>query len=273
MHADQPSRTMGVKGNRLWLIAGTGEGPALAQHFLELGWRLRISVVTTAASQPYPESPHLEMIVGALANAGALRSLLEAAEQEGDPFQWLIDASHPFAVRITLAAMEATRGRPEKLLRLERPGLETTWSIPIKHLDDLAGHLAKNERLILAIGARLLGEAVHRCRGAHLHARVLPYPQALRQAQQAGIPANRIACLHPTADGAVEQALCRHWQIDTILCRQSGGHTEALWQQVARTLSLRLLLLERPPEPDGIQRLGFKNLIERVGRPDGGSLS
>jgi precorrin-6A/cobalt-precorrin-6A reductase len=133
--------------------------------------------------------------------------------------------------------------------------------------------VAKNERLLLAIGARQLGEAVRRCPGARFHARVLPYPQALRQAQQAGLAADHLACFHPTTDGAVEQALCRQWQIDAILCRQSGGVTEALWQQVARALGLRLLLLQRPPEPEGIQRLEFQSLIERVGRPDEGSVS
>jgi precorrin-6A/cobalt-precorrin-6A reductase len=264
---------MEVKGNRLWLIAGTGEGPALAQQFLERGWRLRVSVVTLTAAQTYPESPDLEMVVGALADAGALRSRLEAAEREGDPFRWLIDASHPFAVRITPAAMAATRGRPERLLRLERPGLEAPWAIPLIHMDDLPRHVANNERLLLAIGARQLGEAVRRCPGARFHARVLPYPQALRQAQQAGLAADHLACFHPTTDGAVEQALCRQWQIEAILCRQSGGVTEALWQQVARALGLRLLLLQRPPEPEGIQRLEFQSLIERVGRPDEGSVS
>lgn len=264
---------MGLKRDRLWLIGGTGEGPALARQLLELGWRLRVSVVTPTASQSYPENPDLEMVVGALGDAGALRSLLEAAEREGDPFQWVIDASHPFAVRITPAALEATRGRPERLLRLERPGLVSPWAVPLQQIDDLSLQVAEHERLLLAIGARQLGEAVRRCRGAHLHARVLPYPQALRRAQQAGIAAERMACFHPTGDGAVEQALCRHWRIETILCRQSGGLTEAIWQGVAQTLGLRLLLLQRPPEPEGIQRVDVQGLIERVGRPDGENVS
>ena len=262
---------MDVKGNRLWLIAGTGEGPALAQQLLQRGWRLRVSVVTPTASSPYPKSPDLEMVVGALGDAGALRSRLEAAERAGDPFQWLIDASHPFAVHITPAAMEATRNRPERLLRLERPGLEAPWAIHLRHMDDLSRHTAVSGRLLLSIGARRLGEAARRCSGAHLHARVLPYPEAMRLAQQAGIPADRLACFHPTADGAVEEALCRQWQIDAILCRQSGGLTEALWQQVARRLNLKLLLLQRPSEPEGMERLEFNALLERVGRPEEGS--
>ena len=278
MHADhlrapKARGTMEVKGNRLWLIAGTGEGPALAQQFLKRGWRLRVSVVSPTASAPYPETPDLEMVVGALGDAVALRSLLEAAEREGDPFQWLIDASHPFAVRITPAVLEATRNRPERLLRLERPGLDAPWAIRVDHIDDLPRHGAEDKRLLLAIGARQLGEAVRRCPGARLHARVLPYPLALRLAQQAGIPADRLACFHPTADGAVEQALCRQWQIDAILCRQSGGLTESLWHQVARTLGLRLLLLQRPTEPEGMERLEFENLIERVGCWDEGGVS
>lgn len=259
---------MGLRKARLWLIAGTGEGPALAKRFLELGWRLRVSVVTPKASQTYPEDPNLEMAVGALANAQALRSDLQEAELAGDPFCWLIDASHPFAVRITPVVIEALRGRPEGLLRLKRPPLEAPWATLLGQVNDLSLHVQDNEHLLLAIGARHLAHAARQCGAACLHARVLPSPQAYSLACQAGLTANRIACLHPTADGVIEQALCRHWNIDTILCRQSGGLTEALWQRVAKGLDLRLLLLQRPPEPEGIQQLGFQALIEHVGRPD-----
>lgn len=256
---------MGLKGNRLWLIAGTGEGPLLARKLLELRWRVKVSVVTPTARQTYPEDPNLEMAVGALADAEALKAVLEGAEREGDPFRWLIDASHPFAIRITPMAIEATRARPEGLLRLNRPFLEGPWATPLASIHDLPLHVRGSKRILLAIGARQLATASRLTQGACLHARVLPYPLALRQAQQAGIASSRIACFHPTADGAVELALCRHWDIDTIVCRQSGGRTEALWHGASKTLGLRLLLLQRPPEPEGIHRLDFEALIKHVG--------
>jgi precorrin-6A/cobalt-precorrin-6A reductase len=254
-------------GDRLWLIAGTGEGPALARRLLVRGWRLRVSVVTASARLAYPNDPRLEVVVGALAGASAWQAALAEAERQGDPFQWLVDASHPFASLVTAAAAAAMEGRPERLVRLHRPPLPTPLATPLSHIRQMEEHLRRGDRLLLAIGARQLREALRHCGEALPHCRVLPHPQALRLALQAGVPPQRIACLHPTEDGAMERGLCEHWGITTILCRQSGGTTEALWWRISEERGLRLLSLRRPPEPSGLVRLPLEELIEHLGWP------
>ena len=278
MHAPPPhgpSRGDGVPaagqgGGRVWLIAGTGEGPPLAQHLLERGWRLRVSVVTPAAARGYPRDPALEVVVGALAGAAAWQEALEAAERQGESFRWIIDASHPFATRVTAAAAAASHHRPEGLLRLYRPILPAPGATLLGHLSQMEHHLAKNERLLLAIGARHLAAAMGHSPQARHHSRVLPHPGAIREALRSGLPPHRLACFHPSGDGAVERALCQLWGIDTILCRQSGSRAEALWLRISEELGLRLLLLARPPEPEGVVRLPLAELIARVGWPGEG---
>ncbi|MFN9545568.1 MAG: precorrin-6A/cobalt-precorrin-6A reductase [Cyanobacteriota bacterium] len=257
----------GQSRDRLWLIAGTGEGPPLAQRLLDRGWRLRVSVVTATARRSYPGDPRLEVVVGALAGAAAWRAALEEARRQGDPFTWLIDASHPFALHVTAAVAQACEGRSEGLLRLHRPLLSAPGARPLEHLRELADQLAPDERLLLAIGARQLGAAIGHTPHASHHSRVLPHPRAIRQALRAGLPSHRLACFHPSNDGAVERALCRLWRIETILCRQSGSRSEALWLRISEELGLRLLLLRRPPEPAGLVRLPLAELIARVGWP------
>jgi precorrin-6A/cobalt-precorrin-6A reductase len=254
-------------GGRVWLIAGTGEGPPLARQLLDRGWRLRVSVVTPAARRAYPSHPRLEVVAGALADAAAWQAALEAAERQGDPFQWVIDASHPFATRVTAAALTATDRRPERLLRLHRPILPANGATPLRHLSQMEAHLAKDERLLLAIGARHLAAAMGHSPQALHHSRVLPHPLAIREAMRAGLPSHRLACFHPSADGAVERALCQLWGIDTILCRQSGSRTEAFWLRIREEQGLRLLLVCRPPEPEGLVRLPVAELLDRVGWP------
>jgi precorrin-6A/cobalt-precorrin-6A reductase len=267
-----PSPTAGAPprlaaADRLWVIAGTGEGPPLARGFLDRGWRVRVSVVTAAARRSYPEDPRLEVVVGALAGAPAWRAALEEAERQGDPFRWLVDASHPFASQVTAMVIAALEGRPERLLRLHRPPLASPWATPLGQIREMEAHLGRGDRLLLAIGARHLGLALRHCAEALPHCRVLPNPGALRLALQAGIPPHRLACFHPTADGGVERALCVHWRIDTILCRQSGSATEAHWLRISEEKGLRLLTLRRPPEPEGLARLPLEELIEHVGGP------
>ena len=80
-----------------------------------------------------------------------------------------------------------------------------------------------------------------------------------------------MACLRPSAGlggasytAGIEEALVRQWGITTVLARQSGGVTEACWRDVAQRLSLTLLLLQRPAEPEGVPALGQADLLDQL---------
>jgi precorrin-6A/cobalt-precorrin-6A reductase len=253
---------------RIWLVAGTGEGPPLADWLLERGWAVRVSVVSVAAARAYPPRQGLEVMVGALS-----AEQLEA-ELAGAGFHWVIDASHPFASRIsdTLARVCARRDQP--LLRLRRPLQASGEARLLSGLAELAKEPLGGRRLLLAIGARRLAEAASHCPKAIHHARILPSPAALRQAMAAGLPAQRVACLRPSAEAsaaaAVERALCRRWRIEAVLARRSGGPSQEHWQRICAELGLRLLLLERPAEPESLTALTLAELRLRVGSGEPG---
>ena len=255
---------------RLWLIAGTGDGLRLALALLRSGWRLLVSVVSAEAALAYPASPDLERRVGAMTGTAGIRSVLDQAEQEGDPFTAVVDASHPFARQITAALAEAWEapGLPP-LLRLRRPDPSPGAGAHLRVLPDLEalGTLPLHGcHLLLAIGARQLGRAVQLSPGAVHHARLLPSATALQQGQAAGLAPERLACLRPgeAREHAVLRALLRRWRIETILCRQSGGLTEQLWRQLAAELKLELLLLARPPEPEALRQLELQPLLQAL---------
>ncbi len=263
----------------IWLIAGTGEGPPLAARLLGSGWRVRVSVVSAAASRAYAPHPRLELAVGAIGAAAggagepgaAVLAELRAAGQRGQPCRWVIDASHPFAQRISAGLATACGLQGQPLLRLWRPRQKTCGASILPDLPALAAEPLADRRLLLAIGARRLAEAMGHCPGAIPHARLLPSPGALRQAMAAGIPAERVACLRPPAEAdaaaAIEAALCRRWGIEVVLCRRSGGPSEAHWRRICQDLGLRLLLLERPPEDPRVMALTLESLLARVGPP------
>ncbi|MFM7087604.1 MAG: precorrin-6A/cobalt-precorrin-6A reductase [Cyanobium sp.] len=259
---------------RLWLIAGTGEGPPLARRLLQRGWRLRVSVVTAAAAQAYGEHPALQIRIGALGRSTgddgstALQDTLEAACRQHDPFHWVVDASHPFAVRISAALARVCQARQQPLLRLQRPLLPSGRARLLSSIGELGYCCRPGEALLLAIGARHLGEAIAACPQARHHGRVLPYPTALRQALAAGLRGDRLACLRPgTMAEPIEAALCRRWGIETVLTRQSGGESEARWHRHCQALNLRLLLLRRPEEPPGVTLLPMDALLDQLGTP------
>jgi precorrin-6A/cobalt-precorrin-6A reductase len=263
MHASAPV----ANGSWIWLIAGTGEGPPLAQALLQRGWRLRVWVVSAAARRAYPQAEGLRVEVGALGGVGPLLRAIDQARALGRAPCWVVDATHPFALRISGELAEACRRRQVPLLRLLRPPLAPGRAHVLSNLEDLRLRPLAGRSLLLAIGARQLASALAASPEARHHARLLPSAEALAQAMAAGLPPERVACLRPTAAGAIERALCRHWGIEAVLARQSGGAGEALWHRLAAELELELLLLARPPEPAGVIALEAEALLRRLGNP------
>jgi precorrin-6A/cobalt-precorrin-6A reductase len=251
---------MDDRQRRLWLVAGTGDGPPLARQLLDRGWWLRVSVVGAAAAAAYPLHPQLEICVGPLGEGEVL-----AARLATWPCRWLIDASHPFALRISQALDRVCGGLGQPLVRLQRPWLPLGPARVIADLHHLAPLLTAQDDLLLAIGQRHLAEALGHS-GAGRHAtRLLPSPASLATALALGFATDRIALLRPGGDGSLEEALCRRWQTTTILCRQSGSMAEAIWHRVSRDLGLRLVLLARPDDGGGTLTLDRTRLLDHVG--------
>ena len=255
-------------GNRIWLLSGTGEGPPLAKVLLERGWRVRVWVVSGAATRSYPAAPALELAVGPIGGSQAVAEAIAQAEARGERPAWVVDATHPFARRISadLAAVCRLRGQP--LLRLVRPLLPCGGATLLKDLPALSTIPLAGRSLLLAIGARHLASAVAHSPGSLHHARILPSCSALAQAMAAGLAADRVACLQPSPGGLIERALCRRWGIEAVLCRRSGGVTEQLWHTLSAECGLPLLLLDRPPEPAGLECHGLESLLDRLGTPE-----
>jgi precorrin-6A/cobalt-precorrin-6A reductase len=255
------------QGDRLWLVGGTGEGPPLALALEERGWTVRVFVVSAAAALAYPASQGLEVAVGPLGDADNLMVQLQRARATAVAPRWVIDATHPFAQRISADLGRACEALQQPLLRLVRPLLQAEGATLLPRLASLGAVPLQDRALLLAIGARQLRLAMDLSPGARHHCRILPSAGALAEAMAAGLRPERVACLRPGTGAAIERALCRRWGIEAVLCRRSGGPTETHWQRLASEAQLHLLLLDRPAEPPGVEGLGWLELLERIGLP------
>ena len=86
----------------VWLLSGTGEGPALAAALVSQGWRVSVSVVTVGAAAAYADLPLENLWTGPLAGVQGIRGVIEQAYFRDHGFDWVVDATHPFAVQISL---------------------------------------------------------------------------------------------------------------------------------------------------------------------------
>ena len=252
--------------NQLWLLAGTGEGPRIAAALINLGWRVQVSVVTPSAARAYASLGVESIAVGALQGQAAIAAFL--AEQ--GPFQWVVDATHPFATQISADLEQVCGGLDQRLLRLERPMESGGSAMVLQRIEDLSGFSLQGRRLMLAIGGRHLTAAARLARicGAEVFARTLPSAAGLRSALAADLPQGHLAVLKPLQGkpaGSIEQALCRQWMITDVLCRQSGGVTERLWRRIALEQGLQLWLLRRPHTAAQVETVDNESdLLERI---------
>ena len=108
----------------------------------------------------------------------------------------------------------------------------------------------KNKNILLAIGSRFLKSTAsyYQMFGANVYTRVLPTPESISNAFSSGIKNSNIAVLEPSKKRLInlEQKLCDFWQIDYLLCRESGGYAQMIWEQIALKNKLKLFLVKRP---------------------------
>jgi precorrin-6A/cobalt-precorrin-6A reductase len=253
----------------LWLLTGTGEGPVFAKSLLKEGWKITVSVVSDRASIPYEKLKIEKTLIGALITEEEIRDVIlnERIHQMG--FHCVIDLTHPFAVKITRSISKVCRELGQPFIRYERAIGHIANAFLIKNFSDLRNYDLKNKSILLAVGVRHLQEALFFARnsGANVYARVLGNPESIRKTLSSSIQKTNFAVLNPSAssNGKIEKALLRKWNIAGVVCRQSGGRNEILWQQICLSMGINLWLLERPSEFKHINSVdSYEKLIKKL---------
>ncbi|SMY07990.1 Precorrin-6A reductase [Flavimaricola marinus] len=159
----------------------------------------------------------------------------------------VLDATHPFAERITrrTARLCAERGMP--YLRLDRPAWqpqpEDRW-VMIQSEDQAAAHVGAGQVVFLATGRQTLerfaGLAV-----AQVIARVVDPPQS-----PFPFAGGRFEVGRPPFDVASEVALFQRLKVDWLVVKNAGGSGGWAKLEAARALGLPVLMLERPARPE-----------------------
>lgn len=249
---------------RVWVIGGTGEAVALATALAADQIPCVVTVTTAAARRAYPESAYLTVGVGALA-AGAMGEFIEA-----QGIGAVLDASHPFAVEISAAAIAAAATHNLPYWRYERPTVPqpSAHANLIRYVDNLEAVLNREtlagQRVLLTLGYRWLHHFAPWQAQSTLFARILPSMVALEAALAAGFTPERLIALRPPITAALEQALWQQWRITRVITKASGTPGgEDTKRAIAQELGLALTILNRPrlnyptvchSQPDAIAR-------------------
>jgi precorrin-6A/cobalt-precorrin-6A reductase len=224
---------------RVLVLGGTGEARRLAEALVADG----VDVVSSLAGRvAEPLLPPGEVRIGGFGGAEGLAEWLRA-----DPVTAVVDATHPFAATITANAAAAARATGTPLLRLQRPGWrpqpgdDWRW---VDSLEEAAAAVTGFRHVFLTTGRRGLDAF------AGLTAEVL-----LRTVDppEPPLPLRTTVVLERGPFSlADELALMREHAVDVVVTKDSGGGMTAAKLAAARSLGIPVVLVRRPPLPDGV---------------------
>ncbi|MEP6355589.1 MAG: cobalt-precorrin-6A reductase [Hyphomicrobiales bacterium] len=222
---------------RLLILGGTSEARALANQLNELEYDI---ISSLAGRTDNPLLPDGSTRIGGFGGVDGLSAYLKA-----ENINLLIDATHPFAARISSNAVEAAHRSNIQIIRLERP----PWSAEkgdiwhhVQSLEDAVAILPEEATAFVTIGRQQLGAFLERD-DLRIIARAIEEPKI-------SLPGNwKVLLDRPPFSLKDELALFQKYQIDVLVTKNAGGSETREKLLAARQLQKPVIIVNRLPKP------------------------
>ncbi len=220
------------------LLGGTAEARALAEVLHGAG----IHVISSLAGRvARPRLPVGEVRIGGFGGPQGLAAWLTHHEIGA-----VVDATHPFAERISASAASACAAAGVRLLRLERPGWTEQDGDDWHWVDDLDQAAAAvpelGSRVLLTSGRQGLAAFAGDHESWYLIRCVDPPDVALPPRHEIRLDRGPY-----TVEG--ELSLIDEHSIDLLVTKDSGGSLTQAKLTAARSLDMPVIVVRRPPRP------------------------
>ncbi|MGB7712130.1 MAG: cobalt-precorrin-6A reductase [Microcoleus sp.] len=226
---------------RLLILGGTGDAAELAVRASQIADLEVITSLAGCTKQPSTPKTGTVRIGGFGGAAGLAAYLLDRA------IDLLIDATHPFAARISFNAAAAAECQVPHLM-LVRPAWEQVegdrWIEVESHPAAARALSGQFQRVFLTIGRQELA-AFAGLESIWCLMRAIDPP-----ALNTPVPKGKLLLDRGPFTLENERQLLREYQIDTIVSKNSGGDATYAKIVAAREQGIPVVMVQRPPIPD-----------------------
>lgn len=224
---------------KILILGGTHEARQLAEKLTQdSNFDVQFSL---AGRTRQPDVPRCEVRVGGFGGADGLADFIE----END-IGILVDATHPFADRITQNAATATAATGIACLRLERPAWKArprdNWVLA-ESVIEAAAALPKGARVLVTVGRQEIAPFFDRL-DIKVIARMIEPPDTRPRAP------HKILLGRPPFREQDERLLMRTEHITHLVTKNSGGEATVAKLGAARALDVKVVMVKRPPAPN-----------------------
>jgi len=227
-----------ASGCDVLILGGTSEARALAETLVARGVRTVSSLAGRVSS---PRLPAGAVRIGGFGGPDGLAAWIGEQRPRA-----VVDATHPFAARISAHAVAACRAQRVPLLRIERPPWRPAPGDDWRYVPDVAAaaqlvpRLA--ERVFLAIGRQQL-EAFAPVAECFFLIRCVERPTCPLP------PRHELVLDRGPFTLAGELALIDRHRIGALVTKESGGDQTEAKLLAARARRLPVVVVRRPPRP------------------------
>lgn len=191
------------------------------------------------------EAPRAQAIPTRVGGFGGIEGLADHMTREG--VTHLVDATHPFAARISANAIAAAELAGVKLLAMTRPAWDACagdrWIRVADTAEAVAALGSEAARIFLALGRQTIGDFAD----AAQHFYLLRFVDA---AEVPALPRHHLVVDRGPFTLAGELALLREHRIEVIVAKNAGGAGARAKLDAARELGLPVVMIDRPFIPD-----------------------
>jgi precorrin-6A/cobalt-precorrin-6A reductase len=226
-----------MRHERILILGGTREARELAGSLVKDGYPVTTSLAGVTANPVLPEG---DVRQGGFGGEDGLAEYLTR-----EAFALVIDATHPFAARMSANAHAACKRLRLPLLRLERPAWQPQpddrWT-SVASTGEAAATLPSGAIVLLTIGRKDVAPFFGRADISGI-ARMIERPSLTPP------PGWSVVLERPPFDVAGERQMITDHGISCLVTKNAGGCDTVAKLVAARELGLPVVMVERPVKP------------------------